>query len=92
MLVSAAHRDHWRRRRKAEAALILRARWPEIHAVWLFGSVLETSCSLLIDTLIAISQSETWLTNTSASTDRTRSTTAAGSRGSSFSHHTPCGC
>ena len=58
MVVSAAHREHWRRRRQAEAdaialrrclaeqqakqaASILRAHWPEIGAVWLFGSVLE---------------------------------------------------
>jgi predicted nucleotidyltransferase len=66
MVVSAAHREHWRRRRQAEAdaialrrclaeqqakqaASILRAHWPEIGAVWLFGSVLEPSFSLNSD-------------------------------------------
>ena len=48
-MVSAAHREHWRRRRQAEAASILRAHWPEIGAVWLFGSVLEPSFSLNSD-------------------------------------------
>jgi predicted nucleotidyltransferase len=66
MAVSAAHREHWQRRREAEAeaiaqrrllaerqadqaAVLLRARWPELRAVWLFGSVLEPSFSLNSD-------------------------------------------
>ena len=66
MVVSAAHREHWQRRREAEAeaiaqrrrlaeqqadqaAALLRARWPEVRAVWLFGSVLEPSFSLNSD-------------------------------------------
>lgn len=32
-----------------QAAVVLQARWPEIRAVWLFGSVLETSFSLNSD-------------------------------------------
>jgi predicted nucleotidyltransferase len=66
MVVSAAHREHWQRRREADAkaiaqrrslaeqqadqaAALLRARWPEVRAVWLFGSVLEPSFSLNSD-------------------------------------------
>lgn len=32
-----------------QAAAVLRARWPELRAVWLFGSVLEPSFSLNSD-------------------------------------------
>ena len=50
MVVSAAHRQNWQlhllaEQQAQEAAAVLGARWPEIRAMWLFGSVLEPSFS-----------------------------------------------
>ena len=63
MVVLPAHRQHWQKRRQAEALAIaerrrlgerqaqdaaatLRARWPEIQAMWVFGSLLEPGFGL----------------------------------------------